>query len=99
VKPAEGFLIVPGGFGTLDELFEALTLIQTGTVRNFPVVLLGSAYWQGLLDWLRAQLLENGMIAERDVDLLHQTDDVDEAVEIVVDCYEQRCSETPAPAL
>jgi hypothetical protein len=98
VKPAEGFVIFPGGFGTLDELFEALTLIQTGTVRNFPVVLFDRGYWEGLLDWVRRRLLESGMISPTDVELLHLTDDVDEAVEVVVDCYERRCSETPAPA-
>jgi hypothetical protein len=99
VKPAEGFVIFPGGFGTLDELFESLTLIQTGTVRNFPVVLYDKAYWQGLLDWARERLLEGGMIAAADVDLLHLADDVHEAVEVVVDCYERRCYETPTPAL
>jgi len=99
VKAAEGFVIFPGGFGTLDELFEALTLIQTGTVRNFPVVLFQRTYWQGLLDWVRERLLAEGMIAPADVELLHVTDDVAEAVEVVVDCYERRCSETPAAAL
>ncbi len=99
MKPAEGFVIFEGGFGTLDELFEALTLIQTGKVSSFPVVLFGSAYWSPLLDWMRAGLLAAGMISAADVDLLHVTDDSAEAVEVVVDCYERRCSETPAPAL
>jgi uncharacterized protein (TIGR00730 family) len=99
VKSAEGFVIFPGGFGTLDELFEALTLIQTGTVRHFPVVLFGRAYWQGLLDWVRDRVLADGMISTADVELLHVTDDVAEAVEVVVDCYARRCSETPAAAL
>jgi uncharacterized protein (TIGR00730 family) len=99
VKPAEGFVIFAGGFGTLDELFEALTLIQTGTVRHFPVVLVGTEFWGGLLDWMRAQLLAGGTISPGDVDLLHVTDSPAEAVGVVVDCYEQRCSETPGAAL
>jgi uncharacterized protein (TIGR00730 family) len=99
VKPSEGFVIFPGGFGTLDELFEALTLIQTGKVDNFPVVLVDSAYWAGALEWIRAHLLAGGMISRRDVDLLHVTDDPAEAVEVVVDCYEQRCAKTAAPAI
>ena len=99
VKPSEGFVIFQGGFGTLDELFEALTLIQTGKVQHFPVVLFGSDYWDGMLDWIRAELLAAGMIAPDDAELLYVTDDVAEAVEVVVDCYEQRCADTPAPAL
>src|SRR4029450_12158332 len=69
VKYADGFVILPGGFGTLDELFESLTLIQVGKVRHFPVVLVGQAYWAGLLDWIRAKLLAEGMISPEDVDL------------------------------
>jgi uncharacterized protein (TIGR00730 family) len=99
VKPAEGFVIFPGGFGTLDELFEALTLIQTGKVSSFPVVLFDSDYWAELLDWLRDELLAAGMISPANVDLLHVTDDAAEAVEVVIGCYERRCFETPAPAL
>jgi uncharacterized protein (TIGR00730 family) len=99
VKPSEGFVIVPGGFGTLDELFEALTLIQTGKVKMFPVVLFDSGYWQGLLGWLRDQPLAARMISGADVELLYLTDDVGEAVELVVDCYERRCADTPARAL
>ncbi len=67
VKYADGFVILPGGFGTLDELFEALTLIQTGKVRHFPVVLVGRAYWAGLLDWIRDTLLAHGAVAESDL--------------------------------
>ena len=78
VKYADGFVILPGGFGTLDELFEALTLIQTGKVRHFPVVLIGRAYWAGLLDWIRDTLLATGAIAEGDLSLFHLTDDTDE---------------------
>jgi uncharacterized protein (TIGR00730 family) len=99
VKPSEGFVIFQGGFGTLDELYEALTLIQTGKVEHFPVVLLGSDYWEGMLDWTRKRLLADGMISAGDVDLLHVTDDPSEAVEVVIDCYECRCAATPTPAL
>jgi uncharacterized protein (TIGR00730 family) len=98
VKPSEGFVIFPGGFGTLDELFEALALIQTGKVQSFPVVLFDSVYWADLLDWVRDELLRGEMISPPDVDLLHVTDDAAEAVEVVVDCYERRCAETPAQA-
>ena len=83
VKYADGFVILPGGLGTLDELFESLTLIQTGKVRHFPVVLVGRSYWAGLLDWMRATLLANGAIAEADLDLFHVTDDADEVVELI----------------
>src|SRR5579862_1102021 len=99
VKPSEGFVIFPGGFGTLDELFEALTLIQTGKVEHFPVVLVDTDYWAELLDWIRTRLLVDRMISSGDVELLHVTDDPADAVEVVVDCYERRCAETPAPAL
>ena len=92
VKYAEAFIIFPGGFGTMDELFEALTLIQTGKVRNFPVVLFGSSYWQGLVDWLRARMLEDGMVHEKDLNLLIVTDSPEEAVKVVVDCYEENCT-------
>jgi uncharacterized protein (TIGR00730 family) len=92
VKYAEAFIIFPGGFGTLDELFESLTLIQTGKVRNFPVILIGRAYWSGLLDWIRATLLAGGKISPEDVDLLVVTDDLEEAVQIVVDCYAEECA-------
>jgi uncharacterized protein (TIGR00730 family) len=93
VKPAEGFVIFPGGFGTLDELFEALTLIQTGKAQNFPVVLVDSDYWGGLLDWVRGELLADGMISPEDLDLLHVTDDLGHAVDVVLECYETRCAE------
>jgi uncharacterized protein (TIGR00730 family) len=83
VKPSEGFVIFPGGFGTLDELFEALVLIQTGKVSHCPVVLVGSAYWNGMLDWLRAELLGTGTVAPSDLELLHVTDDPEVAVELV----------------
>jgi uncharacterized protein (TIGR00730 family) len=85
VKYAEGFIVLPGGFGTLDELFEALTLVQTTKVTSFPIVLIGTGYWSGLLDWLRSSVLDHGAISEKDVDLLQLTDDPTEAVRIIVD--------------
>jgi uncharacterized protein (TIGR00730 family) len=93
VKAAEGFVIFPGGFGTQDELWEALTLIQTGKIGNFPVVLVDSDYWGELLDWLREEMLENGLISPTDVELLHLTDQPREAVELVVSQYELRVAE------
>jgi len=95
VKPAEGFVIFPGGFGTLDELFEALTLIQTGKAENFPVVLIDTDYWGEMLGWIRAELLADGMISPEDLELLHATDDLDEAVRTVIECYEANCAEIP----
>ncbi|WP_007511630.1 MULTISPECIES: TIGR00730 family Rossman fold protein [Pseudofrankia] len=85
VKYGEAFVCLPGGFGTLDELFEALTLVQTGKVTRFPVVLLGTDYWRGLLDWLRSTVGATGRIKETDLDLVSLTDDVDEAVRLVVE--------------
>src|SRR5262249_6238981 len=96
VKAAEGFVVFPGGFGTADELFEALTLIQTGKVVHFPVVLFDSAYLDELLDWFRDDLLPEGMISPDDVELLHVTDDPDDAVRRVIECHELRCSHVPA---
>jgi uncharacterized protein (TIGR00730 family) len=80
VKYAEGFVVFPGGFGTLDELFEALTLIQTGKIDRFPIVLMGADTWGGLIDWLRTDALGDGRIAEADLALLTITDDPDEAI-------------------
>jgi len=96
VKAAEGFVIFPGGFGTQDELWEALTLIQTGVIDSFPVVLLDSDYWQELLEWLRVETLDDGLISPSDLDLLHVTDDPAEAVEIVVSHYDSRVAERSA---
>jgi uncharacterized protein (TIGR00730 family) len=99
VKAAEGFVIFPGGFGTLDELYESLTLIQTGKVLHFPVVLLDRSYWDELLDWTRKRLLAEALISPEDVDLLTATDDPAEAVRIVLGCYERRCAHViPAEA-
>jgi uncharacterized protein (TIGR00730 family) len=83
VKYAQGFVVMPGGFGTLDELFEALTLVQTQKVTSFPVVLFGSAYWQGLLDWFADTAMAHGSVAQSDLDLLQLTDDLDEAAALV----------------
>jgi uncharacterized protein (TIGR00730 family) len=96
VKAAEGFVVFPGGFGTADELFEALTLIQTGKVMHFPVVLVGSDYWEELLTWVRDELLADGMISPNDLDLLYVTDDPDDVVDRVLECYETRCADLPA---
>jgi uncharacterized protein (TIGR00730 family) len=85
VKYADGFVIMPGGFGTMDELFEALTLIQTGKIRHFPIVLVGSKFFGGLVDFIRATLLEQGMISAADVDLVSVTDDPAEAVRMVIE--------------
>jgi uncharacterized protein (TIGR00730 family) len=85
VKYAQAFVVLPGGFGTLDELFEAVTLVQTKKVTRFPVILMGTAYWAGLIDWVKSTLLADGKINEADLELIQVTDDVDEAVQIIVD--------------
>jgi uncharacterized protein (TIGR00730 family) len=82
VKYARGFVIFPGGFGTLDELFEALTLAQTGKIDHFPIVLFGRDYWSGLFSWLRQETLVRGLVSEEDIDLVALTDDPDEAADI-----------------
>jgi uncharacterized protein (TIGR00730 family) len=97
VKPAEGFVIFPGGFGTLDELFEALTLIQTGKAQNFPVVLIDTDYWGEMLDWIKGEMLPDGMISHEDLDLLHVTDDLDEAVQTILECLDEGSAEIPEP--
>jgi uncharacterized protein (TIGR00730 family) len=96
VKAAEGFVIFPGGFGTLDELFEAMTLIQTAKITDFPVVLFDSDYWSGMVEWIRGRLLADGMISPEDWDNMTITDDAEEAVRLVVGGYERRQAETPA---
>jgi uncharacterized protein (TIGR00730 family) len=89
VKYAQAFVIMPGGFGTLDETFEALTLVQTRKVTRFPVVLFGTQYWGGLLDWLRGTVLPGGKIAAPDLELIQLTDDVDEAVAHIVSATQE----------
>jgi uncharacterized protein (TIGR00730 family) len=91
VKYSNGFVIFPGGFGTLDELFESLTLVQTRKISRFPIVLYGSTFWSGLLDWVKGTQLEAGVISPEDLNLLILTDSVDEARDIMVDCYNSRC--------
>ena len=83
VKYAQAFVILPGGFGTLDELFEALTLVQTRKVTRFPVILFGSAYWSGLVDWIRSAMVAQGTVSEADLDLLHVTDDIAEVIAVI----------------
>jgi uncharacterized protein (TIGR00730 family) len=96
VKYSQGFVVLPGGLGTLDELFEALTLVQTQKVTSFPIVLIGTSYWQGLLGWLRETALAEGKINEADLEMMVLTDDVDEAVALMVAAREHRYP-TPAP--
>ena len=84
VKYSDGFVVMPGGMGTLDELFEALTLVQTQKISSFPIVLVDSGYWGGLLEWLRTSMIERGMISASDPDLLHVVDDAEAAVDYVV---------------
>ncbi|MCB9881950.1 MAG: TIGR00730 family Rossman fold protein [Planctomycetes bacterium] len=88
VKYAHAYVVLPGGFGTLDEFFEALTLIQTKKIEDFPVVLMGTQYWKGLIDWVRTTMAPNGTIDPTDLDLFHLTDDPDEAVQIIVEGVE-----------
>jgi len=95
VKYGQGFIVLPGGFGTFDELFEAVTLVQTQKVTSFPLVLIGTSYWGGLLDWLRETVLADGKISRVDLEMLKLTDDVDEAVQIMVHAAHERKS--PAP--
>ncbi|GAB6900919.1 TIGR00730 family Rossman fold protein [Kineosporia succinea] len=96
VKYAQGFIVLPGGFGTFDELFEALVLVQTQKVTSFPIVLLGTDYWQGLKNWLAGPVLERGMIKEADLDLLTITDDVEKAVALMSAARAEHAA-APAP--
>ncbi len=91
VKGAEGFVVFPGGFGTLDELFESLTLIQTGVIRHFPVVLFGTDHWRPMLAWTNGALIPDGLISADDLQLVSVTDDPAVAVETLIACYERRC--------
>ncbi len=88
VKYSEAYIVFPGGFGTLDELFESLTLIQTGKALSFPVVLCGSAYWAGLVRWIQARLLEEGLISRGDMDLIQISDSAEEIVDLAVGSVE-----------
>jgi uncharacterized protein (TIGR00730 family) len=97
VKYSQGFIVMPGGLGTFDELFEALTLVQTQKVTSFPVVLVGSSYWKGLLDWLRDTVLAEGKISAEDLDLVTLTDDLDEAVRIMVEAREGHAKHVDRP--
>ena len=96
VKYSTAFIVFPGGYGTMDELFEALTLIQTGKVRHFPVILFGRAYWMGMTDWLRDRVAGEGKIATTDLDLFHTTDTARDAVAIIRQARERRSRELPA---
>ena len=84
VKYAQGFIVLPGGFGTMDELFEAMTLVQTQKVTSFPIVLIGTDFWGPLMDWVKGTLLAEGMISGKDLDLIHVVDDPAEAVELMI---------------
>jgi uncharacterized protein (TIGR00730 family) len=90
IKYAQSFVVFPGGFGTLDELFESLTLIQTKKINRFPVILIGTEFWGGLVDWIKQTLVANGTISPKDLDLFHLTDDLDEAVNIITSFYSDR---------
>jgi uncharacterized protein (TIGR00730 family) len=97
MKFADAFVIFPGGFGTLDELFEALTLVQTKKIHRFPIVLFGSSYWGGLLDWIRNTQLAQGAISPEDLNLLTVTDSVEEARDLILECYNHNCWEPETP--
>jgi uncharacterized protein (TIGR00730 family) len=97
VRYAAAFVVFPGGFGTLDELFESLTLIQTATIRHFPVLLVGSRFWRGLVDWTRDALVVTGKITDAEHDLLHVVDDPDVVRDLVVAAYHAQSAATPVP--
>lgn len=87
LKYSQAFICLPGGFGTLDELFESLVMVQTGKIQRFPIILIGTEFWGGLVDWIRSRLVDEGMISPEDVDLFHVTDDPLEAVRICVETH------------
>jgi uncharacterized protein (TIGR00730 family) len=97
VKYAQGFVVLPGGLGTFDELFEALTLVQTQKVTSFPVVLIGVDYWSGLLDWMRSTVLAQGKISEADLGMITLTDDIELAVRLMVESRDGHGPTAPAP--
>ena len=90
VKYAQAFVIFPGGFGTFDELFESLTLVQTEKIDHFPIILYDSSYWAGLLDWLRTKVVPEGNVSERDLELIRVSDDIDEIVAIISEAFRTR---------
>ena len=90
VKYAQAFVIFPGGFGTFDELFESLTLVQTDKIDHFPIILFDSSYWAGLIDWLRAQVVARGNVSEQDLELFRVSDDIEEVVDIIAESYRAR---------
>ncbi|TDD37994.1 TIGR00730 family Rossman fold protein [Actinomadura sp. KC06] len=101
VKYSQAFVVLPGGFGTLDELFEAITLVQTRKITRFPIVLVGTEFWGGLLDWIEKSMLPSGKISPQDLDLIHLTDDPEEVVRIIIDGHtraEQEIIEARASA-
>ncbi|WP_346040187.1 TIGR00730 family Rossman fold protein [Actinomadura chokoriensis] len=101
VKYSQAFVVLPGGFGTLDELFEAITLVQTKKITRFPIVLVGTEFWGGLLDWVKTSMLPSGKISPQDIDLIHLTDDPEEVVQIIVEGHtraEQEIIEARAQA-
>lgn len=89
VKYSQGYIVLPGGLGTLDELFEAMTLSQTLKITQFPIVLMGTEHWTGLLDWMQGTMLSDARIKQSDIDMLTVTDDVDEAVDLMVKAREE----------
>src|SRR5690606_4496145 len=90
VKYSQGFVVMPGGFGTLDELFEAMTLIQTHKIEKFPIILVGTDFWKGLFEWIKNTMLTAGNISPADLDLVHMVDTEDEVVEIIDAFYKGR---------
>jgi len=90
VKYSQGFVVMPGGFGTLDELFEAITLIQTNKIEKFPIILVGSDFWNGMFDWIKATLLDSfGNISAKDLDLIHLVDTEDDVINILDSFYKE----------
>jgi hypothetical protein len=87
VKYSQGFIVMPGGFGTLDELTEALTLIQTKKIGRFPIVMVGKKYWQGMMDWIKKELVEDRMVDKEDLDLVNLVDTPEEAVKVIDEFY------------
>ena len=88
MKYSQGYIVMPGGFGTLDELFEAITLIQTSKSKRFPIVLVRKSYWVGMFEWIKASLLEDANVSEKDLDLMQMVDTPEEAVDIINDFYQ-----------